>query len=301
MEFFLTLSVIQAMKPVLEYLPREEEESFVVKFFDYDYYPTPWHYHPEYELVLVTESTGKRFIGDNIKSFGPGDLALIGPNLPHLYRNDSSYYDPRAGLRAKSIVVHFLAGSIGEDFLALPACRKIRALLSKSAMGLDIKGKTNTIVARKMFELLELRGFARLMKLIDILNTLAETREKKNISHQLIKGENEKESERLNKVFDYVTKNFLSDISIREVAALVYMAENSFSRYFSQRTRKTFSGFVNEIRLSHASKLLVDTENSVSDICFGSGYNNLSNFNRQFKEMYGLSPLAYRKQYLVKT
>lgn len=287
------------MKPVLEYLPREEEESFVVKFFDYDYYPTPWHYHPEYELVLVTESTGKRFIGDNIQSFGPGDLALIGPNVPHLYRNDPVYYQAQSALRAKSIVIHFLTSSIGGDFLALPACRKIRELLNKSAMGLQIKDQANAEVTIQMHEILELKGVPRLMKLLDILNTLAETNDKENISNHLTKGENMKESERLSKVFDYVMKNFLSDITIAEVAALVNMAENSFSRYFSQRTRKKFSAFVNEIRLSHASKLLTDTDQSVAEICYGSGFNNLSNFNRQFKELYGLSPLLYRKQYLV--
>ena len=288
------------MKPVLEYLPREEEESFVVKFFDYDYYPTPWHYHPEYELVLVTESTGKRFIGDNIQNFGPGDLVLIGANVPHLYRNDPAYYQSQSALRAKSIVIHFLTSSIGEDFLALPACKKIRDLLNKSAMGLQINDQANAEVTKQMHALLALKGMPRLMKLLDILSTLAETNDKEYISNHLIKGENMKESERLSKVFDYVMKNFLSDITIAEVAALVNMAENSFSRYFSQRTRKKFSAFVNEIRLSHASKLLTDTDQSVAEICFGSGFNNLSNFNRQFKELYGLSPLLYRKQYLVK-
>ena len=288
------------MKPVLEYLPREEEESFVVKFFDYDYYPTPWHYHPEYELVLVTESTGKRFIGDNIQNFGPGDLVLIGANVPHLYRNDPAYYQPQSALRAKSIVIHFLTSSLGEDFLALPACKKIRDLLNKSAMGLQINDQANAEVTKQMHALLELKGMPRFMKLLDILSTLAETNDKEYISNHLIKGENMKESERLSKVFDYVMKNFLSDITIAEVAALVNMAENSFSRYFSQRTRKKFSAFVNEIRLSHASKLLTDTDQSVAEICFGSGFNNLSNFNRQFKELYGLSPLLYRKQYLVK-
>lgn len=288
------------MRPVLEYLPREEEESFVVKYFDYDHYPTPWHYHPEYELVLVTESTGKRFIGDNIKSFSPGDLALIGPNVPHLYRNDPPYYQPESGLRANSIVIHFLASSLGVDFLALPACRKIRELLSKSAMGLDIKGKANEVVTEKMHQILELKGVSRLLKLLDILNTLAETQDKKSISNQPVKGENDKESERLSKVFEYVMNNFLSEISITEVADLVHMAENSFSRYFSQRTRRTFSAFVNEVRLSHASRLLIESNKSVSEICFASGFNNLSNFNRQFKSLHGFGPLAYKNQYLIK-
>ena len=167
-------------------------------------------------------------------------------------------------------------------------------------MGLQINDQANAEVTKQMYAVLELKGMPRLMKLLDILNTLAETNDKEYISNHLIKGENMKESERLSKVFDYVMKNFLSDITIAEVAALVNMAENSFSRYFSQRTRKKFSAFVNEIRLSHASKLLTDTDQSVAEICFGSGFNNLSNFNRQFKELYGLSPLLYRKQYLVK-
>src|SRR5438128_2207189 len=104
------------MQPVLERLPIKSEESFVVKYFDYRHYPTPWHFHPEYELVLVTGSTGQRFIGDNISTFRENDLALIGPNLPHLYKNGAEYYHPKSKLRAQSIVVHFLEHSFGGDF-----------------------------------------------------------------------------------------------------------------------------------------------------------------------------------------
>src|SRR5882724_6003018 len=124
------------MKPVLEHLPLEPEESFVVKFFDYDYYPTPWHFHPEYELVLVTESTGKRFIGDSISEFKPGDLALIGSYLPHHYRNDPKYYEKKSKLKARSIVVHFKEDSFGENFFRLPETEDIRSLLSRSMKGL---------------------------------------------------------------------------------------------------------------------------------------------------------------------
>ncbi|HKZ38062.1 MAG TPA: cupin domain-containing protein, partial [Chryseolinea sp.] len=121
------------MKPVLEHLPLQPEESFVVKDFDYPYYPTPWHFHPEYEIVLVKESTGKRFIGDSISDFEPGDLAFIGPNLPHLYRNDSAYYQrENSSLRARSIVVHFLELSFGQDFFSLPETRPLQSLFSRS-------------------------------------------------------------------------------------------------------------------------------------------------------------------------
>jgi AraC-like DNA-binding protein len=289
------------MKPSLEYLPKAAEESFVVKHFEYAYYPTPWHYHPEYELVLVTESTGKRFIGDKISDFVPGNLAFIGANLPHTYRNDKKYYQPKSSLKAKSIVVHFLESTLGNDFLLLPEAKKLRALFAKAARGLDITGKTNVIVSAKMHELLRLNGLQRWIKLVEILALLSETKEVRFISGVAMEGKNEREEGRLDKVTDFVLNNFQRNITIAEVAGIVHMAENSFSRYFSKNTRKTFSAFVSEIRLGHACRLLIENKLSVTDICFECGFNNLSNFNRQFRSGYNVSPLAYRKVFLLKS
>ncbi len=286
------------MKPILEHLPLEENESFVVKNFAYEYYPTPWHYHPEYEIVLVTESTGKRFIGDKISDFEPGDLALLGPNLPHLYRNDAAYYDAASGLRARSIVVHFLEKSIGADFLRLPQAEPIQVLLQNSVRGLQINGMTNRTVSRLMHDIVNRRGFSRLMLLLEILYVLAESHELTVIASPGTTGQNEKEADRLNRVFEFVMQNFRREIRIAEVADLVHLTETAFSRYFRQRTRKTFTGFLNEIRLGHASKLLLDEGRSVAEICYESGFNNLSNFNRQFRAFYKHSPLEFRKQYL---
>jgi len=285
------------MRPVLEHLPLDSGESFVVKCFDYDYYPTPWHFHPEYELVLVTESTGKRFIGDSISDFGPGDLAFIGPDLPHLYRNDPKYYQTGSGLRAKSIVIHFLEKSFGEHFLAVPETKTLGGLFDRSKRGLELTGKTNQEISEKMIELTGLKGFPRWLLLLEILQIMADSGDLGYISRQVVTGHNEKESERLNKVFEFVMKSFSSEIRIREVAAMVNMAENSFSRYFSQRTRKTFSSFVSEVRLVNACKMLLESQESVSRICFDCGFNNLSNFNRRFRKTYQISPLAYRKLY----
>ncbi len=288
------------MKPVLEYLPKEAEESFVVKAFDYLYYPTPWHFHPEYEIVLVTESTGKCFIGDSVSNFEPGDLALIGPNLPHLYRNESNYYQPDAALRAKSIVVHFLETSFGTHFLNLPEAKEIKKLLEKSNRGLHITGITNQIISAQLFELVALKGFSRWLKLLGILHALAVSEDYHYISNAGISGQNELESERMNQVLQFVLKHFNQEISLKNAADIANMAENSFSRYFSQRTRKSFTSYVNEIRLSHACKLLIENQKSVAEICFDCGFETMSNFNRQFKRHYQMNPLAYRKVYLNK-
>lgn len=291
---------IANLKPLLEHLPPASGESFVVRSFDYAYYPTPWHFHPEYELVLVTESSGRRFIGDSIADFKPGDLALIGPDLPHLYRNDVEYYRPRSGLRAKSIVIHFLEGSFGSDFFSVPEVGKIKVLLEKAARGIDIFGKTNRIVSEKMQALCGCDGFRRWLGLLEILYILSETREWKYISNANMQGRNGTEIERMNSIFDFVMKNFKRDIHVGEVAALVNLAPNSFSRYFSLHTRKTFTSFVNEVRLHHASQLLIEDRMSVIEICFDCGFNNVSHFNRQFRNVYHTSPLNYRKQYLNK-
>jgi AraC-like DNA-binding protein len=284
-------------KPVLEHLPKQPGESFVVKYFQYAYFPTPWHFHPEYELVLVTESTGKRFIGDNISNFGAGNLSLIGPFLPHFYRNDEQYLQPKSSLRAKSIVVHFLPESFGAGFLALPEMKKITQLLQNSKYGIEFTGKANREAAEKMHQLIRLKGVQRWLLLVNILQGMAETRNYKTISKGIVEGINKTESDRMDTVLNFVLTNFSAKIRLADVARLVNMAENSFSRYFSQRTRKSFTSYVNEIRLSHASKLLIETNLPVTAIAYQCGFNNLSNFNRQFVDLYKQGPGNYRKQF----
>src|SRR5882724_9963826 len=142
------------MNPVLEYLPPESEESFFAQAFDFPYFPTPWHYHPEYELVLVTKSQGKRFIGNAVTEFHEGDLSFFGPNLPHMYRNSQEFYENNSGLRAQSIVIHFSEKSLGYDFLQLPQTKKIRELFCLSRQGMDILDNTKKEVVSRMQKLL---------------------------------------------------------------------------------------------------------------------------------------------------
>jgi AraC-like DNA-binding protein len=286
------------MKPSLERLPLEQDESFVVKFFDYNFYPTPWHYHPEYEIVLVTESTGKRFIGDHISDFKPGNLALLGPNIPHTYRNDEKYYRKKSRLRAKSIVIHFSEASLGADFLLLPEAKPVRHLLQRSQQGLDVNGHTNNEISKKLAAIVEQKGLRRWHSLIEMLMILAESKKLKPITSSPQVGYNEKESARMCQVFDWVTLNYSSAIKLGDAAKIAGMNENAFSRFFAQRTRKTFSAFVQEMRLQKAARLLVENDLSVTAICYDCGYNNISNFNRQFRNYYNLNPLNYRKVFL---
>ncbi|GAA4433230.1 AraC family transcriptional regulator [Ravibacter arvi] len=288
------------MKPILEHLPRSKEQSFVVCDFEYSYYPTPWHYHPEYEIVLVTESSGKRIIGDRVSDFQRGDLVLIGPDLPHVYRNDDAYYDPLSTLRARSVVVHFLEDSFGVGMLALPEMAAIRSLLKRSRFGLEFSGEANRTISKAMIEIIKLSGFERWMKLIYILDTMAsaDTGEVRRISTAGMAEHHETDEERLQNVLAYLNAHFREEVDLVTVADLAHMTPSAFSRYFKHRTRKTFSEYLLELRTSHAAHLLIRTEQGVGEICYASGFNNLSNFNRHFKAYYQMPPRQFRKQFI---
>ncbi|MFT3682230.1 MAG: AraC family transcriptional regulator [Ferruginibacter sp.] len=287
------------MKPALEHLPREKDQSFVVKYFDYKYYPTPWHYHPELEIVLVTESTGKRFIGNHISDFKPGNLALLGPNIPHTYRNDDKYYEEHSPLRAKSIVIHFSENSLGNDFLNLPESFLLKKLFEQSAYGLEITGSINEKISSRLFEIISLSGLKRWLCLIEILMDIATASSGISKITQLpYSGYNEKESTRLCNVLNWIVANLGNDMTLADAANIAQMNPNAFSRFFAQRTRKTFSEFIIEQRLQKAAKLLIEGELSVTEICFECGYNNISNFNRQFLNYYHMNPVKYKKGFL---
>ena len=285
------------MKPVLEHLPPGEKESFVVQAFDLPYFATPWHYHPEYELVLIEASEGRRYVGNAMSDFHTGDLCFFGSNLPHLYRNPPAHYSRDSQLRAKSIVIHFREASLGRDFFLLPQMKKINDFLERSAQGIDILGVARRQIIEKMREMIYLSGVRRMVLLLEILDILSHTNDCRVISGPGIIGQNAYDAGRLKKVLSFITQNFHRDLTLAEVASIVYMTRTSFCRFFLTRTKKTFSGYLRELRLNHASRLLTEKELNISTIAINSGYNNLSNFNRQFKEKYGVSPHDYRYAY----
>jgi AraC-like DNA-binding protein len=285
------------MKPVLEHLPPDGGESFVVQAFDLPYFATPWHYHPELELVLVVRSQGKRFIGNSVTDFQEGDLTLLGPCLPHLYKNPVCYYDDDPAYRAQSIVIHFSESSLGGDLLCLPQARTIRQLLKLSSQGIDITGQTRKTVTEKMYQLLEVKGMQRLILLLDILDRLSCCDEYTLASDPGIVGRNTLDTDRLDKVFQYTLQNYEKDIRLEDVAGLDFMTRTSFCRWFQEKTKKTFFTFLNNLRLNQAGKLLIETDLSVSAITYDTGFNNLSNFNRQFKAKFMQSPKAYRQTF----
>lgn len=284
------------MKAVLAKLPHTAEHSFKVYEFIVPYYQTPWHFHPEYELVLVTKSRGKKIIGDHISDFDVGDLCLLGPNLPHTYHNNPEYFEPDSGLLAESIVVHFSTQSLGEGFFNIPEMNVVREILDKSSLGLQITGVTRVSVAEKLQKIILANGIQRIILLLEVLDEIAKSHDYQVLASAGMIGENASDSVRLNTVFDFVMRNFKEKISLECVANLVNMSDSAFCRYFYKRTQKTFFEFLNETRIGYACRLLLDGKKSVSEIAYESGFNNISHFNRQFRQIKGVTPSAYKKE-----
>ena len=279
------------MKPHIQKLPLSEQSSFVADRYMTPYFETSWHYHIEYELTLIIKGRGKRFVGNHVSDYDESDLDFLGPDLPHWYRKDDS--DAEGG----SLVIHFREDFLGKDFLKVPEMQKIVLLFEKSKMGLHIKGKTKKAVTDQMQDMLSLSGIDRLVCLLSILKTLSGSSEYEVLSSPEVTGQSSKENDRLQKIFDYVLEHFKEDIQLETVARIAMMSPSGFSRYFKNRTKKNFSHFVNEIRVGYACKQLMKSNFSVSYVCQDSGFNNMANFNKQFKKIVKFSPQQFRRKH----
>lgn len=278
------------MKPHIQKLPLSEHSSFMTDTFTTPHFETPWHCHAEYELVLVLQGKGKRFIGNHVSDYAEGQVDLLGLNLPHWYRKE----DPEA--TGSALVIHFREEFLGKDFCKIPEMQKVRLLFERSQMGIRFFGHIQQEAAQRIRTMPQLQGMDRLVCLLSILSALADATEYELCSSDRIAGQNGKDSDRLNKIFDYVMNNFKEEICSKEVANLAMMSYSAFCRYFKNRTKKNFSRFVNEIRIGHACKQLMESDTSISYVCYESGFNNMSNFNKQFKKIVKYTPHEFQQR-----
>jgi len=286
------------MKAALQKSPIPDNHAFVVKNLQDPHFDPNWHFHPEYQLFVVLKGTGTRFVGDHVEAFREGDMVFTGPNLPHLWRSDDVYFEGRMGLDTQGIVIYFHEDFLPNALLHTEEAIKVRKLLKKAIRGLHITGSTADVIHQKMLELLTMQGFESIIHLLKILHILANSRDYHLLSSAgYTNSLKEGDTEKMNQVHAYVMKNFKSKISLEEVAALANMTPTSFSRYFKTHANKTFSSFLSEIRVGYACKLLIEEKMNVAQACYASGFFTLSNFNKQFRDITGKSPVAYRKEY----
>ncbi|WP_281753048.1 AraC family transcriptional regulator [Neptunitalea chrysea] len=250
-----------------------------------------WHHHPEIELVYVNEGSGKRQIGSHISYFTDGDLILIGSNLPHC-----GFTDKETGNKNET-VIHLKPDFLGTDFFNLPEMKSVYTMLDQASGGIVFFNETKRVIGEQIEEMQHLSPFDRLLHMLKVLQSLSLSNDFKILNAKGFAMETQmQDNERINMVFNYVKDNFQEQIALDEVAMLSSMTVPSFCRYFKKVTNKTFTQFVNEYRLVHASKLLAEKPMSISEICFESGFNNFSHFNKSFKSFTGKSASQYRQE-----
>jgi AraC-like DNA-binding protein len=286
------------MKPHLLKIPKEDEHSFSIRYDVVSHFYNKWHYHPELELVYIIEASGRQFIGDSIHHFKNSDLILVGSNLPHLWHCDEKFLEKGSKLKVEAIIVHFLPECFGPEFFKLPENKSLLHLFQKAKMGVRIKNQSRDIICGLMRRLVTAKNSERIILLLQILETIAQSRQTKTIcSEELTFQYSKTEAERLNSIYQYILNNFSRQLTLKQIAKVAHLTPHGFCRYFKSRIKKTFSKFLLEVRIGHACKLLAESEKSVAAICYESGFNNFSNFNRHFKIIAGRTPLNHRKYY----
>jgi AraC-like DNA-binding protein len=287
---------IEAMRPHLLKIPLKQDQSFNIRYDIVPHFYDQWHFHPEIELVYIVKGAGRQFIGNHVHHYKPGDLVLLGSGLPHLWKSDEQIVNQQHQAKVEAIVLHFMPDCLGPHFFELPEHKGIRRLLRRAMQAVSVTNATNRKVKGLMDNLLEAKAGARVVLLLQILNTLAGSRDLVTLgSATEYPVSTEGEADRLNAVYQYVLEHFTEEIALTTIAAVAHLSPNSFCRFFKSRVRKTFSAFLLEVRVAHAVRLLAETDRGVADICYNSGFNNLSNFNRYFRSITGTTPLAYRR------
>ena len=250
-----------------------------------------WHYHPEIELVYINGGSGKRQVGSHVSYYNDGDLILIGSNLPHC-----GFTNEQTG-NTNETVIQMKPDFLGNDFFDISEMKNIRNLFDQAKAGIAFGGETKKIIGHKIEGMDVQSQLEKLLSLLAILNELELSEEFKVLNAEGFSMEMQmQDNDRINTVFNHVKDHFQEAITLEEVAVLVSMTVPSFCRYFKKITNKTFTKFVNDYRLVHASKLLAEKPISITEICYESGFNNFSYFNKSFKEFTGKSASQYRQE-----
>jgi AraC-like DNA-binding protein len=279
------------MKAKLESITSDSDSSFRILL-------TPnlnelfyWHFHPEYEIVYVEAETGFRHIGDHISKYEGSDLALIGPNIPHLN------FDYGVKTTVDTVVVQMEENFLGQHFFSLPEIAAINTLFQKAKHGVAFYGDTKRKAGEQLKRLSTLSHFDQLITLLQVFQLLANSNEMEQLQERPIANASLlKEQQRLQKIYHYLEVNYQDEIDVHVVADLCNLTTPAFCRYFKKSTHYTFTDFLNQFRVNQAKKILAQRK-SVTDACYDSGFSNLSHFNKTFKKVTGENPSAFRKNY----
>jgi AraC-like DNA-binding protein len=280
------------MKLVEIRLTKEPDKSFI--FYNENAPFIGWHNHPEYEIVLIKKGWGRRSIGDNIDRFEPGDISFIGPFVPHEYICDQDCYNDSRGLQSQSVVIQFDHTFLGSQFFQLPENKPLMQILSDSKYGIKFNKESGKKIADLMMQMIPMNDTERLYMLFNIFSLFTK-KLKYNLlsSPQFLNTFIADENKPMNKVLQYLMQNFQKNVRVADLLGIVHMSNSSFCNLFKSTYNMTFKDYLLKIRIGYACRQLMENSTSVSEIAYKSGFDNLSNFHRQFKKIKKVTPKEY--------
>ena len=281
----------------LEYHPSQISvfESFYVERKKSPYFGVHWHYHEEYEILFTIKGEGVIIVGDHVDHFEHEELVFLGQGLPHLFKNDEKNSESQVDY----IVVKFGSILSGINLFSIPELSNIDRFLKSTNRGILFSKKTIKKVKEKLILLAESREAEKIMHLISVLQILSTEEKIQCLASDgfSLKLSNRGE-DRTKKVIEYISENYTKDISLDELAEISHMTTNSFCRFFKSRTGKTAFEFLREFRINKACQMLINGEKSIAQICYDSGFNSFSSFNRIFKKLKDISASEYKIKYM---
>ncbi|REE27523.1 AraC family transcriptional regulator [Winogradskyella pacifica] len=276
-----------------EITPLSPEDSFLVFDRVKEEFDFPIHFHPEYELNFIRNGKGvKRIIGDSMEEIGDVELVLVGPNLHHGWVTHNC--------KSKSIheiTIQFDEHLFASDFLRRRIMKPIRDMFNRSVHGILFSKKTALELQARIAQVSRLDGMDYFLELVSILHDLANSRNQRLLSTYTVYRENFENSDKIKTVYEYIQGHFSEKITLSQVSEIVNMSNVSFNRFMKKRTGKTFVDYVNEVRIGYAAMWLLEKDNSISEIAYNCGFNNIANFNRVFKKLKKCTPSQYKNEF----
>ncbi len=286
------------MELLYQNLDSLEQSTFKSIHVKHPYHLVPLHYHVEIEIMYIVQGQGTRVVGDSVESFSPGDFVLVGSNTPHVWKSGKEHYLENSNLEAECFVLFIPPQVLTQDIFSIPEFSAIGKMLKSSKRGIKFSGPELKKLQSAMVSIFNSDGVKRILEVIRLLDSMSKVTSAKYLSEVIRTVDHEtRDFDRLSRCVDYLLQNYDQKIELHEMADLANMTPNSFCRYFKKRTSKTFSRYLTDLRIGMAAKLLVETDKSVNQIAFESGFNSLSNFNDHFKKIKNQNPTEFRSAY----
>ena len=280
------------MRTLIQKIHIEEQNSFACRRYRTPDFETSWHKHEECELILITEGNGTAMIGDFVGEYKTGDIYFIGSDIPHSFRKRNHK------MIGDAVFAHFKKNVFGDTFFLLPEIKNMFTFLNKSD-AIQLGNKLKKEIATILTEMENAKGYQRINLLLQALQKMSTSANFSRLTQDFSSPDNNI-NPAIEKIIEYSFKHYLEPVTLQQVATMAEMSIPTFCRFFKKNIKKTYFNFLQDLRISHACKLLTNTNKPVMDCCYESGYNSWAHFSKQFKQIKQITPSMYRREFVDK-